>query len=187
MKMQQKHRTMNNLAELQRRKAALKDKIEQQRSGLNDTFVELRKEIDPGTLLKKAVTGALGFSTTTSTDGQPDILGKLPPALNFLASLFIKDPKWALVLKWLAPAVMKYLRRSTKEKSAPVQELSPDQPPMKGILEGELMEDALLEEANEKPVKAKVYGQLRRGVSSLRGALHKEDKAPEEISEKPEN
>jgi hypothetical protein len=185
--MQQKNQTMNNLAELQRRKAALQDKLEQQRRELKGTFIELRKEIEPANLLKKAVTGALGLSATQPTDAQPGILGKLPPALSFLADLFIKDPKWALVLKWLAPAAMKYLRRPKKEKVAPLQELSPDQLPTEGILEGELLEDALLEGTGKIPVKAKIYGQLRRGISSLRGALHKNDKTPEDNSEQPEN
>lgn len=178
---------MNNLAELQRRKAALQEKIEQQRRGLNGTFIELRKEIEPGNLLKKAVTGALGFSATQSTDTLSGILGKLPPALSFVADLFIKDPKWALVLKWLAPAAIKYFRKPKKEKAAPVQEFSPDQLPTEGILEGELLEDALLEGMGKTPVKAKIYGQLRRGVSSLRGALHKNDKVAEGDSVQPEN
>ena len=45
---------MNDLAELQRRKAVLKSRIEQQRADLKATIAEIQKEIEPANLLKPA-------------------------------------------------------------------------------------------------------------------------------------
>ncbi|MBK6996832.1 MAG: DUF3618 domain-containing protein [Lewinellaceae bacterium] len=58
---------MDKTSQLQRRKAALEAQIEQQRADLKETFREIREEIEPANLLKKAVSGALGFSTNKPT------------------------------------------------------------------------------------------------------------------------
>ena len=48
---------MNSLEKLQQRRAELKAQIEQQRLDLKKTFGEVREEIEPAELLKKAVSG----------------------------------------------------------------------------------------------------------------------------------
>jgi len=45
---------MDNISQLQHRKAALAAQIEQQRADLKQTFREIREEIEPANLLKKA-------------------------------------------------------------------------------------------------------------------------------------
>lgn len=168
---------MDSLIELQRRKAELQVKIEQQRTDLKETFSEIREEIEPAELLKKAVLKALGFSRDKPHDPQKGFLGQLPPALSFIADLFIKDPKWTFVLKWLAPKALKLLNRPKKQAPLPEVELAPD----------ELMVDILQEPEPGVPVKSKIYGGLRRGVSSLRSSLRKPAEATDETIKEPEN
>ena len=162
---------MDSLAELQRRKAELKAQIEQQQSDLKKTFVEIRREIEPANLLKKAVSGTFNAFKNKQVDAQPGMLGRLPAPLNFLADLLIKDPKWALVLKVLAPVALNYLPKFKKSKDQ-----VPEEKP---------------ETAPKLPAKAKVYGRLRRGISALRSRLRKTEKEPkkklEETTDQDEN
>jgi len=159
---------MDNISQLQHRKAALAAQIEQQRADLKQTFREIREEIEPANLLKKAVSGALGFSP--KKPGEPDsgILGRLSTPISFLVGMIVKDPKWALGLKLLTPVVLKFWRR----------------PEMKQGHE-------LGGKATGVSVKTKIYGKLRSGVSSLRAKLRKPkkeiEKVPEIITEQPEN
>lgn len=166
---------MNNLDKLQRRKAELAAQIEQQRLDLKNTFIEIRTEIEPANLLKKAVSGALGFSKNKPYDSKTSIFGRMPAPISFLVDVLVKDPKWALGLKLLTPVVLKYWPNRDKSK-VPV----------------------LAEKPLETPsvsVKTKVYGKLRSGISSLRAQLRKTEKPPEKpietaaenIAEQPEN
>ena len=158
---------MDNLAKLQRRKAELAAKIEQQRADLKTTLYEVREAIEPATLLKKAVGGALGFSGNTANDTASQVPGRLPGPVSFLLDVLVRDPKWAIGLKLLAPMVLKYWPSFERKKTIPV-EVNPEIPA-------------------EKPAKVKFYGRLREGISSLRGKLHKSEKAPETNPETPEN
>lgn len=155
---------MNSLAELQRRKAELKAQIEQQQSDLKKTFFEIRKEIEPANLLKKAVSGTFNAFKNKQSETQGGILGRLPAPIAFLADLLIKDPKWALALKVLAPVALEYLPKFRKSK----EQVSKEEP----------------QKAPELPAKAKVYGRLRRGIATLRSHLRKTDKEPKKELEK---
>ncbi len=156
---------MNNLDKLQRRKAALAAQIEQQRLDLKNTFIEIRQEIEPGNLLKKAVSGALGFSKNKSEDPKTGILGRMPAPISFLVDVLVKDPKWAIGLKLLTPVVLKYWPNRDKSK-VPVS----DEKPV---------------EAPNVSFKTKAYGKLRNGISSLRAQLRKTEKPPEKPLETP--
>lgn len=158
---------MNDLAELQRRKAELTTQIEQQRAGLKGTMAEIQKEIEPANLLKKAVGSAFGFPKSRGGEGSPDILERLPESIAFVANLFIKNPKWAFVVKLLAPAVLKFLPKMTTKAK-----------PESG-------------EKQETETGQSVYSRLRRRISALRNRLRKAKKEPEnpprEIVEPSEN
>lgn len=154
---------MDSLAQLQRRKAALSAKMERQRSDLKQTLVQLRKEIEPSKLLGKAISGALGFSGKDSIAGSLGKSGQLPAPIAFVLDLFVRDPKWAFLLKWVAPLLLRFWPKSS---AASLPEA---------------------ERPASKPLKAKFYGQLRRGVSALRGQIRKPDALPAPPSIEPEH
>jgi len=141
---------MDNLAELQRKKAELAVQIERQRGEIKMTVLEIREEIEPANLLKNAVSGALGFSKKKPGEATTTGLGNMSKPLSFIVDLLVKDPRLSLVLKLVSPLALKYLPQLVKAKSAGTAVKVP-----------------------EKPMKAKVYGRLRRGISSLRDKLHK--------------
>lgn len=145
---------MHNLEELQRRKAALKAKIELQRSEIKKTFLEVREEIEPANLLKKAVQGLFRTSKAKSNELLPGQTETLSPTMSFLADLLIKDPRIAMVVKLLAPLAWKMFPKGSKAKKAAETPETPEEPV-------------------ELPVKAKVYGSLRQSVSTLRKRLRK--------------
>lgn len=148
---------MDSLAELQRRKAELKAQIEQQQSDLKKTFIEIRQEIEPANLLKKAISGTLGLSKNKTADSPTSASGQLSGPIGFLVDVLIKDPKWALLLKVFGPVAMKYIPALIRKKEpAPTPEALP-----------------------AIPVKAKMYARLRKSVSALRSQLRKTEKTIE--------
>lgn len=153
---------MDELIELRRRKAALKAKLEQQQKDLKATFGEIRDEVEPTNLLKKAVSGAFGLSKTK--DGET---GKLTEPLAFLTDLLIKDPRLAFLIKTVAPMAMNFLPKKAAEKSKDF--------------------DKKEEGQTEKPIKTRILGQIRRGVSALRTQLKKPADIQKPLSGEPEN
>lgn len=156
---------MHNLEELQRRKAALKAKIELQRSEIKKTFLEVREEIEPANLLKKAVQGLFRTSKAKSNELLPGHTETLSPTMSFLADLLIRDPRIAMVVKLLAPMAWKMFPKSAKAKKTTEPQENPEEPPI------------------ELPVKAKVYGSLRQSVSTLRNRLRKKKEKTEPVVE----
>lgn len=153
---------MNNLEKLQRRKAELAAQIEQQRIELKQTMLEIREEIEPSKLLKKAVSGA--FSGSADKPGEDKgLLSRLPAPISFVLDLLIRDPRLSFLLKLVAPIALKYL--PTLGSSTP--------------------EPAPEENLPQKTAKVNIYGRLRQGVSALRGKLRKQE--PAKTSEAPEN
>jgi hypothetical protein len=140
---------MDNLSEIALRKAQLKAKMEQQRLDLKETFLEIKEEIEPANLLKKAVSGALGFKPKNENSS---LLDSLPRPIGILADIFIKDPKISLLTKIVAPLAMQYLpKRKTKEERALA---------------------AFKENKPRIPFKIKLYGGILRGISALRERLN---------------
>lgn len=159
---------MNSLEELRRRKAELKEKIEQQRLELQHTFLEVRQEIEPANLLKKAVSGMFSFTPDKQSDGNAPVFERLPASLRFLIDLLVKDSRWALLLKFLAPVAIGYWPTAKKASVADVPET-----------------EATAPEPPKKSTKAKIYGGLRQSVANLRESLHKKDKEPLENPPEP--
>ena len=152
---------MDSLIKLQRRKAELKAKIEQQRSDLKKTFLEVREEIEPANLLKKAVSGVFRSSKNEQNKAQAGTFKQLPAPIAFMADLLIKDPRMALLVKVLAPLAMKFFPKRVKDKTSE-------------------------ESSKETPIigqKAKIYGGLRRSIISLRNRLKKAEKAEGNVVE----
>lgn len=157
---------MDSLEKLQRRKAELKAQIALQEAELKKTLLEARDEIEPANLLKKAVGGLLDFSKNKPGEGAASLLKKLPKPLAFVASLIVKDPKLALALNLLSPVVQRFFDKEPTEKI--------------------VVSDEKTEKPPEKPLKSKLFGQMRRGVSALRGHLRKTEKPDEQTTEQTE-
>ena len=151
--------TMDSLSKLKIRKAELKAQIEQESNDLKDTVLQIREEIEPSKLLKKAVSGAMGFSRKKTGEDLTSVVNQLPAPLAFVLDLFVKDPKWSLGLKLLAPLVIRFLP-STRRAGKPAPE-----------------------NTAEKPEQTNLYGRLREGVSSLRTRLRRKENEPETFSE----
>jgi hypothetical protein len=157
---------MDNLAKLQLRKAELAAKIEQQRAAMKGTLLEIREEIEPGKLLKNAISGAFGFGSDDDDKNNSAAGRPLPKPVSILFNLLVKDPRLAFALKMVTPLALKYVPMigGLIKKKTPATET-----------------DAL----PAKPIKAKFYGKLRQGISTLRGKLR--NPTPEKKIELPEN
>ena len=145
---------MKDLVELQQRKAVLKAQLAQQQDALKQTLLEIRAEVEPANLLKKAVSGLFRAAKNPANTSPANTSGRLTGPWAFLADLLIKDPRLALLIKVIAPYLWDFLPR----KSA---KTTPDLPE---------------ESAPAKPIKAKIYGELRQNVAALRSRLNKKEK-----------
>ncbi|MFN0216951.1 MAG: hypothetical protein ACKVT2_22055 [Saprospiraceae bacterium] len=148
---------MDKLSKLQHRKVALEAKIEQQRADLKNTFVELRAELEPGKLLQKAVRGFFGFLKKKPGDEASKSYGQLPAPLAFAVDLLVRDPKWALGLKLLAPIAIKLWAKNESSKALNAENSS---------------------DTNEDK-HVKIYARLRQGVSALRKRIRKAENPAE--------
>jgi len=140
---------MDSLTQLQRRKAALSAKLELQRSELKDTLLDLRQEIEPSKILGKALGGIFGLSGKGGAANTIGATGQLPAPIAFVMDVLLRDSRWAFLLKWAVPLVLRFWAKSSAT-TVPLGDTSPS-----------------------KPLKSRFYGQLRRGVSSLRTQIRK--------------
>ncbi|MCC7464639.1 MAG: hypothetical protein IT261_00120 [Saprospiraceae bacterium] len=137
---------MNNLERLQQRKAELSAQLDLQRAEIKQTLLEIRAEVEPANLLKKAVKGVF-----SPTEGKPTgATGMLTQGVSFLLDMLVKDPRLSVVLKLLTPMALKYLPKGASPEEKVEKEL-------------------------EKDLKPNFYGKLRQGVSSLRTKLKNKD------------
>ncbi len=149
---------MNSLAQLQQRKAALKAQIEQQRIELKNTYSEVRKEIEPSFLLKKALQGLFNHPAENGPGSAAGFFERFPLPVSFLVDLFVKNKAVATLLKLFAPAALKIIPLFFKDRT----ETDTGEPSEAGA------------------AKAAVYGQIRHAVASLRSLLNRnEEPSPE--------
>ena len=137
---------MNSLERLQQRKAELSAKLDVQRVEIKQTLLEIRAEVEPANLLKKAVKGVFSPSEGKTSGAT----GVLTQGVSFLLDLLVKDPRLSVILKLLTPMALKYLPQGA----------SPEEKVEKDL---------------EKALKPNFYGKLRQGVSSLRSKLKNKD------------
>ncbi len=158
---------MDNLAKLKLQKAELKAQIEQERYEIKSTMLEIRAEIEPANLLKKAVNGVLGLSKNKIGDEKTGLTGQLPAPLSLAVDLLVRDPRLSLAVKWIAPLAMKYLPKLIPSRKAHSLEIA--------------------EKPVSKPMKVKLYSRLRSGISSLRRRLRKSEELSESNTDQLEN
>ncbi len=156
---------MNSLEQLQQRKAVLKAKIEQQRIELQNTFLEVREEIEPSFLLKKAIHGLFKPPKDKGVDASSNFFERFPLPIAFLVDLFVKNKAIATLLKMFAPAAIRIIPNLIKEHAGTDESDDPGTTPS---------------------TKSMVYGSLRQAVSAMRMQLKRSDKTPDLTPETPE-
>jgi hypothetical protein len=137
---------MNSLTQLQQRRAALKGRIDQQQVELKRTFQELREEIEPSFLLKKALAGLFDSRKGRGSGTSNNFLNKFPVPVSYLVDLFVKNQAVASLLKMFAPMALSYLQNR--------------------------MNTSHDEKPGSTKLNANIYGSLRHGVASLRKQLN---------------
>lgn len=145
---------MNSLEELQQKRALLKVQIEQQRIDLKSTFLEVREEIEPSFLLKKAVRG-LFKPAKNDTSGVVNLTEGFPGSFLFLVDIFVKNKGVALLIKTITPVLLSFVPN----------------------LKAAFSQKKSIEDSPESTLKSNIYGSLRRGVASLRSQIHTSEKA----------
>lgn len=133
---------MKSLIELRRRKAALKTEIQVQQEEMKATFQDLKQSIEPSVLLRKVVSGALGFSDETPLGTKKNSwVSVVQWAIPFL----ISSKKWGFVLRILMPLLARIFpsEPSVQDESAAVNTApeKPTAPPLKVQLLHRLREE----------------------------------------------
>jgi len=156
---------MNNLTKLTQRKAELKAQIDQQLIELKSTFLEVREEIEPTFLLKKAIQGLFRPPKEKGANASNSFFERFPLPISFLIDLFVKNSSFAALLKTVAPAALKTIPNLIKKYTG----TEPDEP------------------GTSTSTKAKVYGSLKKAVHSLRNQMKQSDQTPVTTPEPSEN
>jgi hypothetical protein len=139
---------VDNLSELRRRKAELKVKMDAEQAEIKEVWQEVRSDLQPGEIIGQAIKSMLGMSKKTETPADQAALGwasRLKGPLSLVSSLFVRDPKVALLLKVVTPLTVAYLPGLARK----AKEITPD--------------------------KKDLIGALRKGVSGLRRRLKKKN------------
>ena len=139
---------VDNLDELRRRKAALKEKLDAEQTEIKEVWQEVRSDLQPGHIIGRAVKSVLGISSQPENDVDEAALGwasQLKGPLKIVADLFVRHPAASLLLKVVPPLTVAYLPRIARK----VKEIAPG--------------------------KKDLIGVLRKGVSGLRNKLKKKN------------
>ena len=135
---------VDNLSELRQRKAELKARITAEQAEIRETWQTVRTDFEPSRLVGTVAKSLLGFSDKPGTAADQGALGMaagLQGPIKVATDLFVRDPRIALLLKFVAPLAVAYwphiIRRAKKLT----------------------------------PTKTKMYGSLRKGVAGLRKQL----------------
>lgn len=139
---------VDNLDELRRRKAALKEKLDAEQTEIKEVWQEVRSDLQPGEIVGQAIKSMLGLSGKSENPADEAALGwaaRLNGPLRVATNLFVRDPRVALLLKVVTPLTVAYL-------------------------------PGLARKAKEiAPGKKDLIGVLRKGVSGLRNKLKKKN------------
>jgi hypothetical protein len=138
---------LHNLQELQRRKTELKAQIEREQAELQETVRQIKDELTPANIVRKAITSLWKKDDTSS----PATSGNLPGGgdagmsvpVQLLVDLLIGNPRIATLVKQFAPVLIAAVPRLVRKAG-----------------------DAM-------PDKAKVYGTMSKGIHSLRNRLRR--------------
>lgn len=145
---------IHNQAELQRRKAELRARMDREFAEIQETMKLVREDFRPANVLKSAVNSLWkpkGGDSETGliTEAVGERIAGLRGPVRLLTSLLVRDPRIALILKAVGPVILG-------------------------------MAPKLVERAGEKiPRRKSVYGALRRRVAALRAKMHAQNTEPQ--------
>lgn len=105
---------VHNLAELQRRKAELKAKMDQETAELKATLELVKDDLKPANFVKSAFFSLLGMDGKPKTDNKPALPGSEHPIkrlgrslpIQLITNLLVRDPRLKLLLQYAAPVAM---------------------------------------------------------------------------------
>lgn len=142
---------INNLAELQRRKAELKAKLALEKAEIIKTVQLVREDMRPANLVKNAVTSFLGLDDLKEeTTGGGKIAGALRMPLSILTDVLIGNRRLNFLVKSLTPVALDVAPKLVQKAGSML------------------------------PEPAAVYGKMRSGINRLRKRLHKKSMKKEE-------
>jgi len=105
---------VHNLAELQRRKAELKAKMDQETAELKGTLELVKEDLKPANFVKSAFFSLIGLDGKPKTDNTPALPGSEHPIkrlgrnlpIQLITILLIRDPRLKLLLQYATPVAM---------------------------------------------------------------------------------
>jgi hypothetical protein len=105
---------VHNLAELQRRKAELKAKIDQETTELKATLELVKEDLKPANFVKSAFFSLIGMDGKNKTEQAPASPGNEHPIkrlgrslpVQLITNLLIRDPRLKLLLQYAAPVAI---------------------------------------------------------------------------------
>lgn len=145
---------VDNLEQLRQRKAALKTRMDVERTELMATYQALRAEMEPAKLVTNVARSLLGIKekATDKTSGITDFATRFSGPMKVVADLLVREPRIRLLVKYIAPLIITYLPQVARK----ARDITPE--------------------------KAEIYGFLRQGVTGLRKKFHKKRTAAEETA-----
>ncbi len=146
---------VDNLEELRQRKAALKARLDTERTELIASYQALRSEFEPAKLVTNVARSLLGIrkKDTGKTGEGTDFATRFSGPMQVVTDLLVREPRIRLLFKYVAPLIITYLPQVVRK----AKDITPE--------------------------KAEVYGFLRQGVAGLRKKFHKKKAAPDETTD----
>lgn len=141
---------VDNLRELHQRKAELKTRMAAEQTEILNAWQAVRTDFEPAQLVGTVAKSLLGIADKPATDADQRALGmanNLKVPLKIATDLLVRNSRFALLLRLLAPMAVAYWPRVLEKVK-------------KGT-----------------PGKTKIYGTLRKGVTGLRQQLRRKKSA----------
>jgi hypothetical protein len=102
--------TIDSLEELRQRRAKVKAKIDLQKTELEVTVKELRRELRPARLVRNIVADIFKPDTPSASDnGKSGFASNIKFPLQLATDLLSRDPRIGFALRIVTPLVVKYL------------------------------------------------------------------------------
>lgn len=146
---------MNNLRELRERKAELKIRLQAEQSELRADWQELRADLQPSQIIANFTQSLFGGPSEQPMSGTRGAMANWQGPLELATDLLVGNARARLILKVVTPLFLTFLPNLAQKT--------------KGI--------------SLDKSKAKVYGTLRKGITSLRGQLKRRKKTSEQETE----
>lgn len=136
---------VDNLSELRQRKAELKNRLDAEQAELHSTWKEFRSDLRPKNIIADFAQSFLGGPSEQSAKGPRGSMADWQGPLLLASDLLVGNARARLILKVATPLFLTYLPNLLRKTQS----------------------------VSLNKSKAKVYGTLRKGISSLRNQLHR--------------